>query len=162
MKMLSRLLLFLLVGFLSYQGVKYVLDRHDGHAHYGEPDYSSWQSDASGYAAAKARQRQEGGPMLLYFYADWCGYCKRLGREVFSAPEVERYLKDVNKVRINPEHGDAEQALSVQYHVTGYPTLLLVGGESQPIRPIIPFYQARDGHVHAIRPEAFLRELSGG
>lgn len=85
-----------------------------------------WLLAADGYARAE-QERAAGAPVLVYFYTDWCPYCRRLDENLLSAWEVDRYLGErLSRVRVNPEKGSTERALARQYGVKGYPTLFLV------------------------------------
>jgi len=63
-----------------------------------------------------------GKPVLLYFHATWCPYCKKLEREVLSDGKVRAYLKDVIKVKIDAEK---EVQLAEKYQVTAFPRLFM-------------------------------------
>jgi thiol-disulfide isomerase/thioredoxin len=115
-----------------------------------------WQRGADGYARAEG-ERDSGAPMLVYFYTDWCGYCRRLDERLLSSADVERYLGErVAKVRVNPEEGSAERALSRQFGVKGYPTLFLMGLDGVRL-PISPYRQGGDAELES--PEEFTRSL---
>ena len=70
---------------------------------------------------------------LMFFYADWCGYCKQ------AKPEVEKLVKilesehknTINGKTINVQYvnGDDEQELCSKFDVGGFPTFVLVEGE---------------------------------
>jgi thiol-disulfide isomerase/thioredoxin/outer membrane lipoprotein-sorting protein len=98
-----------------------------------------WLNGASGYARALELQRELKVPLIVYFYADWCPFCRRLDSEYLPSAPVQQYLRGVVKVRINPENGPAEDAIAQQYGVTGYPTFLVMRNLSTPPRNIQPF-----------------------
>ena len=98
-----------------------------------------WLNGASGYARAIELQRELKVPLIVYFYADWCPYCQRLDSEYLPSAPVQQYLRGVVKVRINPEHGPAEEEIASRYGVTGYPTFLVMRNLSTPPRNIHPF-----------------------
>ena len=98
-----------------------------------------WLYDSSGYARALELQRELNVPLVVYFYTDWCPYCQALDSDYLSATPVQRYLRAVVKVRINPEHGPAERGIANQYGVTGYPTFFVMRNLSSPPRNIQPF-----------------------
>lgn len=65
--------------------------------------------------------RKEGKPILIMFYAPWCGYCKTLKPEYSLAAtdlkdEAVLVAVDVNR----PENA----VLRTQYNISGFPTLL--------------------------------------
>lgn len=47
---------------------------------------------------------QKPAKVLVYFYADWCVYCKKMEQSVFSKPDVQRILNaDFYAVKFNAE-----------------------------------------------------------
>ncbi|MFQ5975244.1 MAG: thioredoxin family protein [Candidatus Hydrothermarchaeales archaeon] len=46
------------------------------------------------YEAGQKVALAENKPMLVYAWAIWCTYCKKLHTEVYSDPEVSKYLKE--------------------------------------------------------------------
>ena len=51
-----------------------------------------WTSD---FTAAKAEAKKTGRPILADFTgSDWCGWCIKLEREVFSQKAFQQYAKD--------------------------------------------------------------------
>src|SRR5215213_1675098 len=98
-----------------------------------------WLNGAAGYARALELQRELKVPLVVYFYADWCPYCQRLDSEYFPTAPVQQYLRGVVKVRINPEHGPAEEEIASRYGVRGYPTFFVMRNLSSLPRNIQPF-----------------------
>jgi thiol:disulfide interchange protein len=90
---------------------------------------SGWRKGASGFSDADEERKRLGAPMAVYFYTDWCGYCRRLDSEYFSSSEVEETLRGVVRVRINPETGAAEQAIAKRFGVRGYPSFFIVSAD---------------------------------
>ena len=86
----------------------------------------SWLYGAAGYARAVELQQQLNVPLVVYFYADWCPYCRTLDSQYLPSAPVQEYLRGVVKVRINPEQGLAERALAKRYGVSGYPSFLVM------------------------------------
>lgn len=61
-----------------------------------------------------------GMPVLVDFYADWCGPCKTM------APIIEQVAKaHAGKLKVIKINVDQNQAVSQQYRVQGIPTLIL-------------------------------------
>lgn len=86
----------------------------------------AWFHGAAGYAKAVELQRELKLPLVVYFYTDWCGYCRALDNQYLPSAPVQDYLRGVVKVRINPEHGRAELALSKRYGISGYPSFFVM------------------------------------
>lgn len=73
-------------------------------------------------------QSQE--PVLVDFYADWCGPCKMLSPVV---DEVAQENEDVKVVKINV---DEAQDLAMEYRVMSIPTLVVIKNSREVARSV--------------------------
>jgi protein disulfide-isomerase len=89
-------------------------------------------------------QAKDGKKFILIDFtgSDWCGWCIKLDREVFSKPEFKEYA-DKNLVLLEcdfprgRELAPAERAqneqLLMKYEVEGFPTLIVLDSEGKPL-----------------------------
>ncbi len=89
---------------------------------------------------ALSRARSEKRLLLVDVYTDWCGWCKKLDREVFSDSRVADAAKSLVAVRVNAEKEGEDVAR--KYDVQGYPTILFVDGSGKVVHRV-------DGYVDA-------------
>ena len=62
-----------------------------------EPNWGGWESLAQGN---RAKNRKT----LIFIYADWCNWCKKMELETFAQPNVARYMNErFQLVRFNGE-----------------------------------------------------------
>lgn len=90
---------------------------------------ASWYSGASGYSQALKEHKRTRKPLAVYFYTDWCGYCKKFEKNTLPRSNVKQYMNSIIKVRINPDKGTREKSLARQYSVGGYPSFFMVSGK---------------------------------
>lgn len=120
---------------------------------------SGWLHDKSGYVKALKISAREKKPIFIYGYTDWCGYCKKLHKNIFEDPTVNEMLARFIKVKINPEHSSSDQNLYSQWGGRGYPTLFIqAASSSSPSRTKAPFTK-NNGKWELIKKEDFISML---
>lgn len=61
-------------------------------------------------------------PVLIDFYADWCGPCRMI------APIIEEIAKEGHGVKVCKVNVDNQQELAGQFQIMSIPTLVLMSG----------------------------------
>jgi thiol:disulfide interchange protein DsbD len=93
------------------------------------------------YDQALTTARAENRPVLIDFYADWCGPCKQLESATFSDPKVRQFLRDKTvAVRVNI---DDHPTLAQRHNVTGIPCLVFLNGDGREVGRIVGFEPAQ-------------------
>ena len=92
----------------------------------------AWRGWNEGLAAASGGTK----PVIVDVYTDWCGWCKRMDRDVYARSDVSEYLNEhFVMVRLNAESAErvnyagrslAARALAGSFEVTGYPTTIFL------------------------------------
>ncbi len=117
----------------------------------------NWLTDPK---AAQAEAKQANKLVMLDFTgSDWCGWCIRLKKEVFSKPEFQEYAnKNLVLVEIDFPKGKAQakelvqqnMQLASRYSVQGFPTLIVLDANGKKVGEL--------GYVEG-GPTAFIDEL---
>ncbi len=119
---------------------------------------SGWDDD---YEKALEKAKTEKKMVLLDFTgSDWCGWCIKLDKEVFSKPEFKKYAKE-NLVLVEvdfPQNKSQSAKLKAQnsklqkeHGVRGYPTIVVLDSEGKKVGQL--GYQPGG-------PEAFIGKLN--
>jgi thiol:disulfide interchange protein len=95
-----------------------------------------WYEGAQGYQQALAEANAYNKPLVVYFYTDWCPYCREFNTKLLNTREVQEHLRNAAIVRINPEKGIEEKMLSRQYRIGGYPSFFLHPKAAENPKPI--------------------------
>lgn len=117
-----------------------------------------WMTDLP---AAQKKAKDETRIVLMDFTgSDWCVWCKKLSKEVFSTGEFAAYAK-TNLVLVeldfpaNKEQSKAlkkaNEALKAKYRIEGFPSLVALNSEGKQI-------WKHEGYLEG-GPSAFIAEL---
>lgn len=100
------------------------------------------------YKEGVERGKHEKKNVFLNFYADWCGFCKKMDRETFKDPTVISYLNEnFISVRVN---SDKELDVARQYYVTGLPVSWFIAENGEKISSL-PGYVPADLLVNILK-----------
>lgn len=87
----------------------------------------TWESS---WKEATAKAKATGKPIMLDFYTDWCGWCKRLDRDVYSHPAIISQLGSrMIFLKVNPERSPAENNLALRYKAGSFPTIVVIDSQ---------------------------------
>jgi thiol:disulfide interchange protein len=78
--------------------------------------------------------------VLVDFTTEWCGWCRKLEREVYPDPAVLRQLSRVVFLRLDAEHEGAP--LARRYGVAGFPMLVFVAPSGRVAGEMLGFLPA--------------------
>lgn len=120
-----------------------------------------WRDWNAGLSAAAASSR----PVLVDVYTDWCGWCRRMDRDVYGRADVARYLSQkFVTIRLNAESSESvtyrgrsmtARSLASSFDVSGYPTTLFLTSDGEHLVNV-------PGYVEAGRFLLLLRYVGDG
>lgn len=97
-----------------------------------------WQTD---FKAASEKAKASNRYLLLDFSgSDWCGWCMRLDKEVFSQPAFQQYaasnlvcvlLDFPKRTKLPDDLAKQNEELSNQFGVQGFPTVLILSPKGE-------------------------------
>jgi thioredoxin-related protein len=118
---------------------------------------SEWETD---FKKAQEEAKTNNKLLLLDFTgSDWCGWCMKLNKEVFSKPEFKDYasknlvLMEVDFPRwksLDPGVRKQNEQLAQQYQIEGFPTIIVLNGAGKAVGVL--------GYMEG-GPQAFIAEL---
>jgi thioredoxin len=96
-----------------------------------QPVKSAHGSAAPGTVGAAIAQSTTAKPVMVEFYADWCGPCKVVG------PQVEEFAKEVaSKARVIRVNVDEDSRLGQQHGVRGIPAFIVFKNGQETARDV--------------------------
>jgi thioredoxin-related protein len=117
----------------------------------------SWTTDLP---KAMEKAKSENKLVMMDFTgSDWCGWCIKLNKEVFSTPEFAEYAKKnlvpvevdfPRKKELSAEQKKANLELQNKYKIEGYPTIIVLNSEGKKVGEL--------GYM-AGGPKAFIAKL---
>lgn len=111
----------------------------------GEKPRLNWFAFNDGMVEAK----KSGKTVMIDVYTHWCGWCKKMDKDTYADPGVIDYLsKKYIAIKLNAESSDklqyrekayTEREFAAAFGVNGYPSIIFLGNDGEPIT-IYPGY----------------------
>jgi thioredoxin-related protein len=121
-----------------------------------DEEVGDWNTDVR--AAIAQAQSQNKHIFLFFTGSDWCGWCKRLNREILSTSDFQKYANDklvlvkLDFPRHHPQAADVKQQneqLAAHFRIEGFPTVIVLDPNGRPVGKLgyqeggpAPFIQA--------------------
>jgi len=87
----------------------------------------------AGFEEALKKARALGKPVMVDFWAEWCGWCHRLDRTTYVDPEVVRLSEHFVTVKVNTEGASNEVAIAARYDVSTLPTIAFLSPSGRQV-----------------------------
>ena len=114
---------------------------------------NKWYKKASSFKKIEKAAKKKDEPYILFFYTDWCGYCKKMNKKYLSNAKVKKILSKHYRIKIKTDGSEKAKALADRKGVHGVPDFRIVYPNGTSIR-LHPF--KKDG---PIKVKTFIKAL---
>jgi thiol:disulfide interchange protein len=80
-------------------------------------------------------------PVMIDIYTDWCGWCKKLDKDVYTNAQVVTLAKQFVSIKLNPEKDKKNGKL---FKVEGFPAIIFLDSKGKEINRIGGYLPAEE------------------
>lgn len=95
-----------------------------------------WQKS---FDEAQKKARTSKKPLMVDFWAQWCGWCHKLDQTTYVDPEVTKLSAEFVPVKVDTEGGRRSVEIAVKYGVSTLPTIAFLTPAGRQIAKIAAF-----------------------
>ncbi len=93
---------------------------------------------------ALAQAKKEHKIVMIDYYTNWCGWCKRLDKDVYAKDDVGGYAdSNIVSLKLNAEVGEGI-TLARNSKIMGYPTIIFYNENGEEIHRQVGYQSAKD------------------
>ncbi|HET9316093.1 MAG TPA: thioredoxin family protein [Vicinamibacteria bacterium] len=85
------------------------------------------------FESALKKAQDSRKPVLVDFWAEWCGWCHKLDKTTYVDPMVVKLAEGFVAVKVNTEGSPKETAIAVRYDVNSLPTIAFLSPHGRPV-----------------------------
>ncbi len=144
-KIIVLVILLVIIFFFGLKSYFKIDEQKPEAVEVAKPFALNWLSYNEGLTLAEKENKY----VLIYFYTDWCSWCKKMDREVYSDKEIIKTMsQNFVSIRINTEAESkvvengkeiTERELAKLYQVSGVPAIWFLESDRKIITPLIGY-----------------------
>ncbi|MFA6470934.1 MAG: thioredoxin fold domain-containing protein [Candidatus Latescibacterota bacterium] len=107
------------------------------------------------FNTAIAIAKKEKKPVFIDFYTEWCGWCKKMDKETYTDPGIQKQIKDGwVAMKIDAENTSQKgtfdgksmtySEIGRYFKVSGYPSFLFIDKDGKPVTVVPGYFQKKD------------------
>lgn len=113
----------------------------------GEPtgaiEWTKWES-------ALSKTKEQDKKSFIYFYTEWCSYCKKVEEVLFKDAAVVKYLNENFVSTSIKVQGDESKSVAKDYGVSGFPTFWFLKEDNSKLN-YLPGYIEKDKFLKVLK-----------